>query len=239
MVYFYKMKNITLFIPFLVFFTSQCLLFSLQKITLRRIKGIYFIAFHVTNPINSDSILKVGLLPNKRYSPSGTDPAISYFDTYFEPYKPPHLPSRQKANFFFLTAKEAEQFAQQTKNPYTSHKIILKVKINPESAYVLEADFKYEAFKILEVASRLNEFGRNEYKRFINEHRTELEQSIKSYWKSAIKLAEFLQYYIFDGEIWRKNPGAPQDLPEKYISPEIIYPDSVPPENIEAPEEHD
>ena len=108
------------------------------------------------------------------------------------------------------------------------------MKINPESAYVLEADFKYEAFKILEVASRLNEFGRNEYKRFINEHRTELEQSIKSYWKSAIKLAEFLQYYSFDGEIWRKNPSAPQDLPEKYIFPEIIYPDSVPPENIDV-----
>ncbi len=231
------MKNITLFVPLLVFFTSQCLPFP-QKITLRRIKETYFIVFHVTNPINSDSILKVGLLPNKRYSSSGTDPTISYFDTYFEPHKPSHLPSRQKANFFFLTAKEAEQFAQQTKNPHTSHKIILKVKINPESAYVLEADFKYKVFAIIEVASRWNEFEENGYARFIDEHSEELEQFVKSYWKSAIKLAEFLQYYSFDGEIWRKNPSAPQDLPEKYIFPEIIYPDSVPPENIEAPEEH-
>lgn len=75
------------------------------------------------------------------------------------------------------------------------------MKINPDSAYALEADFKYEAFKILEVASHLNEFRKDEYKRFVNEHRIELEQSIKRYWKSAIKLAEFSQYYSSDEEI--------------------------------------
>ncbi|HDL10051.1 MAG TPA: hypothetical protein ENG39_02200, partial [Candidatus Omnitrophica bacterium] len=53
------------------------------------------------------------------------------------------------------------------------HKIILEMKTNPDSAYALEADFKYEAFKILEVASHLNEFRKDEYKRFVNEHRIE------------------------------------------------------------------
>lgn len=234
MLYFNEMKKTMFFILGLMLLEQEFLIQPVQKITFRRMKG-YFFAFHVTDVNNLPSIFETGLLPDKRYSPSGTDPGVSVFDPYFEKYRPEHLPSRQRANFLFLTKEEAERFIQDiTRNSEFHQKVIVEVRIDPEGVYVLDANFKFKALTILEVAGRLNEWGPDAYDRFITEHSEELEQAIKNYWASALKLSEFLEYYSFNGKSWIRKPGAPQNLPPKYISPEIIYPDRIPPTSIKS-----
>jgi hypothetical protein len=229
------MKNLTFLILILVFESQDFLIRPVQKISIRRIKRGSVSVFHVTDAVNLPSILQDGLLSDKRYSSTGTDPALSEFDPYFEQYRPKHLPSRKEASFFFLTANEAERFIQaRTRGSDSVSKVILEVQIDPERAYVVEADFKFKALRVLEVAARLKEFGPDTHNRFLKEHETDLEKSITSYWTSALKLSEFLNYYSFNGEVWIRKPEAPQNLPSQYILPEVIYPDRIPPANIKA-----
>lgn len=125
---------------------------------------------------------------------------------------------------------------------------VLEMKVDPEKCYVADVDY-------------INQVAQNEgiaRERGYSTDEGDAKKYYEAYWKNVVSLLDFLTWYrrgeldnesdgIKDADAYRDSnlylgnrfypiKGAPNDLPDEFVTPEILIPEDVPQEHIRVVE---